>query len=54
MKVWMGKGKAKRRAEAIERMKAYTYKKSRAFRNSTRPEEHWAVRNHDEIKRLSA
>lgn len=54
MKVWQGKGKAKRRAEAVERMKTYTYKNSKAKRKDTAKEPNWLIRLGDEIERLSA
>jgi hypothetical protein len=43
----------RRRAEAVVRMKAYTYKNSKAFRKGTADEVRWSVRKADEIERLS-
>lgn len=54
MKVYLGKRPAVRRADAVERMKSYTYKNSKAKRKGTAPEAHWAIRTADEIERLSA
>jgi hypothetical protein len=43
-----------KRAAAVERMKRYTYKNSKAKRLGTADETRWAVRLADEIERLSA
>lgn len=53
MKIYLGKKQGVRRAEAVERMKSYTYKNSKAKRKGTADEVRWSVRNNDEIERLS-
>jgi hypothetical protein len=52
MKVFMGKRPKERRADAVERMKAYTYKNSKSKRKGTRTEQQWSEWNKAEIERL--
>lgn len=53
MRVYMGKRPEQRRAEAVERMRGYAYKRSKAKRKGTASPSEWAERTAQEIERLS-